>query len=167
MVPVSLRSEADADSGGNMTGVLLCNLATDTTDPAKRLDAINTSMRNNKKVMSQLPKMQALALSAMLMSPLALTMLPGFVSSTRPPFNIVISNVPGAREPLYWKGARLDGNYPLSIALDGQAMNITLANTADNLDFGLVGCRRSVPHLQRMLGHLEDSLKELERAVEA
>jgi diacylglycerol O-acyltransferase len=165
MVPVSLRSEAEADSGGNMTGVLLCNLATDSEDPAKRLDAINNSMRDNKKVFSQLPKMQALALSAMLISPLALTVLPGFVSSVRPPFNIVISNVPGAREPLYWKGARLDGNYPLSIALDGQALNITLVNNAGNLDFGLVGCRRSVPHLQRLLGHLEDSLKELERAV--
>jgi diacylglycerol O-acyltransferase len=66
---------------------------------------------------------------------------------------------------LYWNGARLDGNYPLSIALDGQAMNITLSSNADNLDFGLVGCRRSVPSLQRMLGHLEDSLAELERAV--
>jgi diacylglycerol O-acyltransferase len=165
MVPVSLRSEAEADSGGNMTGVILCNLATDTDDPAKRLEAISTSMRDNKKVFSQLPKMQALALSAMLMSPMALTVLPGVLSYTPPPFNIVISNVPGSREPLYWKGARLDGNYPLSIALDGQALNITLVNNAGNLDFGLVGCRRSVPHLQRLLGHLEDSLKELERAV--
>jgi diacylglycerol O-acyltransferase / wax synthase len=165
MVPVSLRTEAEADSGGNMTGILLCNLATDTDDPAKRLEAIHNSMRDNKKVFSQLPKMQALALSAMLMSPMALTLLPGFVSAVRPAFNIVISNVPGAREPLYWKGARLDGNYPLSIALDGQALNITLVNNAGNLDFGLVGCRRSVPHLQRLLGHLEDSLKELERAV--
>lgn len=165
MVPVSLRSEADADSGGNMTGVILCNLATDADDPAKRLEAIHTSMRNNKEVFSQLPKMQALALSAFLMSPMALTILPGFMSYARPPFNIVISNVPGSREPLYWKGARLDGNYPLSIALDGQALNITLCNNADNLDFGLVGCRRSVPHLQRLLGHLEDALKELERAV--
>ena len=40
-----------------------------------------------------------------------------------------------------------------------------MTNNADNLDFGLVGCRRSVPHLQRLLGHLEDSLKDLERAV--
>jgi diacylglycerol O-acyltransferase / wax synthase len=165
MVPVSLRSEAEADTGGNMTGVLLCNLATDSDDPAKRLEAIHNSMRDNKKVFSQLPKVQALALSAMLISPMALTLLPGFVSAVRPAFNIVISNVPGAREPLYWKGARLDGNYPLSIALDGQALNITLVNNAGNLDFGLVGCRRSVPHLQRLLGHLEDSLKELERAV--
>jgi diacylglycerol O-acyltransferase len=165
MVPVSLRTEAEADAGGNMVGIVLCNLATDVDDPAKRLETISTSMRNNKKVFSQLPRVQALALSAAMMAPLGLSALPGFVSATRPPFNIVISNVPGAREPLYWKGARLDGNYPLSIALDGQAMNITLVNNAGNLDFGLVGCRRSVPHLQRMLGHLEDSLKELERAV--
>ena len=66
--------------------------------------------------------------------------------------------------PLYWRGARLDGNYPMSIALEGQAVNITVTNNADNLDFGLVGCRRSVPHLQRLLGHLETSLKDLERA---
>jgi diacylglycerol O-acyltransferase / wax synthase len=66
---------------------------------------------------------------------------------------------------MYWGGARLDGNYPLSIALDGQALNITLTSNAGNLDFGLVGCRRSVPHLQRLLGHLESSLKDLERAT--
>lgn len=165
MVPVSLRSAEEQDAGGNMVGTILCNLATDIADPAKRLDAISTSMRDNKKVFAELPRTQALALSAMLMSGLALGLVPGFVSSAPPPFNIVISNVPGAREPMYWKGARLDGNYPLSIALDGQALNITLTNNADNLDFGLVGCRRSVPHLQRLLTHLEDSLTELERAV--
>ena len=32
---------------------------------------------------------------------------------------------------------------------------------------GLAGCRRSVPHLQRLLSHLETSLKDLERAVGA
>ena len=93
---------------------------------------------------------------------------PGYLSTASPPFNIVISNVStGRSEPLYWHGARLDGNYPLSIALDGQAVNITVTNNADNLDFGLVGCRRSVPHLQRLLGHLDTSLKDLERAVGA
>jgi WS/DGAT C-terminal domain len=65
---------------------------------------------------------------------------------------------------VYWRGARLDGNYPLSIPLDGQAVNIAVTNSAENLDFGLVGCRRGVPHLQRLLGHLETSLKDLERA---
>ncbi|OBK71246.1 wax ester/triacylglycerol synthase family O-acyltransferase [Mycobacterium sp. 1274761.0] len=165
MVPVSLRSQAEQDVGGNMVGTILCNLGTDATDPAARLEAINASMRDNKKVFAELPRTQALALSAFLMSGIALALVPGFVASAPPPFNIVISNVPGAREPLYWRGARLDGAYPLSIALDGQALNITLTNNADNLDFGLVGCRRSVPHLQRLLVHLEDSLADLEKAV--
>jgi diacylglycerol O-acyltransferase / wax synthase len=165
MVPVSLRTAEEADAGGNMVGCILCNLATDVDDPAKRLETISESMRGNKKVFSELPRLQAFALSAFLVAPLGLAAVPGFVSSAPPPFNIVISNVPGPTEPMYWGGARLDGNYPLSIALDGQALNITLTNNAENIDFGLVGCRRSVPHLQRLLGHLESSLKDLERAV--
>ena len=165
MVPVSLRKEGDDDRGGNMVGTILCNLATHLDDPAQRLDAIHESMSDNKKVFSQLPQIEQFALSAFLTGGIALSLVPGFVSNAPPPFNIVISNVPGPREPHYWRGARLDGNYPLSIALDGQALNITLTNNADNLDFGLVGCRRSVPHLQRLLGHLEDSLKDLERAA--
>lgn len=164
MVPVSLRDDANS-SGGNQVGALLASLATDLEDPAKRLAEVSASMRNNKEVFRQLPKLQQMALSAFNVSPLLLAMLAPAIGSAAPPFNLVISNVPGSRDPLYWNGARLDGNYPLSIALDGQAMNITLSNNADNLDFGLVGCRRSVPSLQRMLGHLEDSLTELEWAV--
>ena len=167
MVPVSLRSEHEQDAGGNMVGTILCNLATDTADPLRRLEAISSSTRDNKRVFSELPRTQALALSGFLIAGLGLSLVPGVVSSTPPPFNIVISNVPGAREPMYWNGARLDGNYPMSIALDGQALNITLTNNADNLDFGLVGCRRSVPHLQRLLVHLEDSLTDLEKAAAA
>lgn len=162
MVPVSLRGKDEQDAGGNLVGSILCNLATDIVDPMKRLEAISASMRDNKRVFSELPRTQALALSGFLVAGLGLSLVPGFASSAPPPFNIVISNVPGAREPMYWNGARLDGNYPLSIALDGQALNITMTNNADNLDFGLVGCRRSVPHLQRLLTHLEDSLAALE-----
>lgn len=165
MVPVSLRREDEADAGGNLVGAILCNLATDVEDPAKRLEVVSESMHKNKTVFSQLPRMQALALSAVNMSALAMSMVPGWVTSTAPPFNIIISNVPGPREQLYYGGARLDGSYPLSAILDGQALNITLVSNADTLDFGLVGCRRSVPHLQRLLAHLETSLKDLERAV--
>jgi WS/DGAT/MGAT family acyltransferase len=165
MVPVSLRREDEADAGGNLVGAILCNLATDTEDPAARLQSVSESMCNTKKVFSQLPRVQAFALSAMNMASLGLAAVPGWVASTPPPFNLVISNVPGPHEQMYCGGARLDGNYPLSIVLDGQALNITLVSNADNLDFGLVGCRRSVPHLQRLLAHLESSLKDLELAV--
>jgi hypothetical protein len=99
------------------------------------------------------------------MAPLTLAGVPGFLSTVPPPFNIVISNVPGPAQPMYYGGARLDGSYPLSNIPEGQALNITLVNNAGNLDFGLVGCRRSVPHLQRLLAHLDSSLKDLEVAV--
>jgi len=163
MVPVSMRD--DDSSGGNQVGALLADLATHIADPAKRLEAVSASMRSNKQLFAQLPKLQQLALSAFNVSPLLLGMVAPALGSAAPPFNLVISNVPGTREPLYWNGSRLNGNYPLSIALDGQAVNITLTNNAENLDFGLVGCRRSVPSLQRLLGHLEDSLADLERAM--
>ncbi|MCV7031126.1 WS/DGAT/MGAT family O-acyltransferase [Mycobacterium sherrisii] len=165
MVPVSLRREDEADAGGNLVGAILCNLATDIEDPASRLETVSESMYKNKTVFSQLPRVQALALSAVNMSSLALATVPGWVTSTAPPFNLIISNVPGPREQMYYGGARLDGSYPLSAILDGQALNITLVSNADTLDFGLVGCRRSVPHLQRLLAHLESSLKDLERAA--
>ena len=48
---------------------------------------------------------------------------------------------------------------------DGFALNITLTRRAGFLDFGLTGCQRSVPHLQRILVHLEDALAGLEKAV--
>jgi WS/DGAT/MGAT family acyltransferase len=163
MVPVSLRK--DDSEGGNAVGSVLCNLATNVEDPAQRIQIVAESMRGNKKVLAELPPLHVLALSALNMAPLTLAGVPGFLATVPPPFNIVISNVPGPAEQMYHGGARLDGHYPLSNIPDGQALNITLVNNAGNLDFGLVGCRRSVPHLQRLLAHLESSLKDLEVAV--
>jgi hypothetical protein len=106
-----------------------------------------------------------MAMGMGLLAPAVFSGVPGVGAAAPPAFNICISNVPGMREPLYCNGARLDAHYPLSIAVDGMALNITSATSADSLDFGLVGCRHAVPHLQRLLGHLETALKDLERAV--
>ena len=80
-----------------------------------------------------------------------------------PPYNVVISNIPGPVEsPLYWNRSRLLGMYPASIVLNGQALNISVTSYDHQLHFGLTGCRTTVPHLQRLLAHLETSLAELE-----
>ena len=80
---------------------------------------------------------------------------------------MIISNVPGPDRTLYWNGSRLRGLYPMSIVLDGQALNITVTTYDGSLEFGLVGCRRNVPHLQRLLTHIEETLKELESPTPA
>jgi hypothetical protein len=96
---------------------------------------------------------------------LLLQTVPGVGRLAPPVFNLVISNVPGARETLYWNGAKLLDTYPLSIPTDGLALNITLNSYVDRLEFGVIGCRRSVPGLQRLLDHLDTELTDLERAV--
>lgn len=163
MVPVSLHTEGDAS--GNSVGTILCNLATDQPDSADRLDAIRESMQQGKDNLKGLSQLQITALSAITMAPLGLAPLFRFGQIGRPVFNLVISNIPGPKLPLYWNGSRLEGVYPLSIPLDGQAFNITVTTYDTHLEFGLVGCRQKVPHLQRMLDHLETSLAALESAA--
>ncbi len=166
MVPVSLRSSDDSShSEGNAVGAVLCNLGTELSDPAARLLRIHNSMRHSKSVLSGLSPLQIMAVSVLNVAGIALGPLPGVDRLTGPPFNIVISNVPGATEPRYWNGARMENFFPASIPVDGQALNITVASYAGTMQFGLVGCRRSVPSLQRMLVHLEASLAELEEST--
>lgn len=165
MVPVSMRKPGDDERAGNKIGAVLCNLGTNSGDPAARLATIHRSMREAKRVFRELTPVQALLLSALNVAQLGLSGVPGLVSNTRPPFNLVISNVPGPHQQMYWNGAKLDGVYPASVLLDGQALNITLTSNGDNLDFGITGCRRSVPHLQRLLLHLDTALAELEYAT--
>jgi WS/DGAT/MGAT family acyltransferase len=167
-VPVSLRRDASGrqqgNAGrGNKLGAVLCDLATDEPAPEPRLRRIQDSMRRGKSVLDGLTPLQAMLFSALRIGGLALAPLPGMASHARPPFNVIISNVPGSPQPLYWNGALMRGFYPVSIPYEGQALNITALSYAGQLEFGLTGCRRSVPHLQRVLTHLESSLAALER----
>jgi diacylglycerol O-acyltransferase len=161
-VPVSMRTGGAGGSEGNAITFVLCNLATHLADPDDRLQAITSSMRATKAVMADRPGLQLAAMGVLTaVGPAALTRIPGS-SSAPPPYNVLISNVPGPRERLFWNGAELEAIYPLSIPTENQALNITCLSYADHLEFGLVGCRLAVPKLQRLLDYLEDSLQELE-----
>ena len=82
-----------------------------------------------------------------------------------PLFNVIISNVPGPHHTRYLNGARLDEIYPVSIPTQYLALNITISGYCDNLGFGYIACRRSVPALQRMLDYTDESILELEQAL--
>jgi WS/DGAT/MGAT family acyltransferase len=168
LVPVSVRSRDDgSDSGdsGNALATLLCDLATDEPDPAARLARIQASARRGKNTLSGLSPLQNLMLGALGLGAAGIgSMVPGLAGRVVPPYNLIISNVPGPLDgTLYWNGAKLLGMYPASVVFNGQAMNLTVTSYDHQLHFGLVGCRRKVPHLQHLLGHLEDSLAELEQ----
>ena len=166
MTPVSLRTTDEDDDGeaGNAVGAILVSLGTEIPDPEARLLAIRASSRQAKSALRGLSQLQVTALSAAFLSPLLVNQVLGAHGVLRPPFNLVISNVPGPQHPLYWNGARLDGMYPLSIPLSGQALNITITSYNGRAHFGLTGCRRSLPHMQRLLNGLDEGLAALEKA---
>ena len=165
MTPVSLRRGDEEASTGNAVGAILASLATDEADPERRLAAIAESTQRAKSILDGLNQLQVTALSAGVMLPMAVNSYAGLYRWGTLPFNVVISNVPGPRDSLYLNGARLSGLYPLSIPTNGQAMNITATSYAGDMGIGLTACRRSVPHVQRMLAGLERSLDELVEVV--
>ncbi|GAA4755232.1 wax ester/triacylglycerol synthase family O-acyltransferase [Gordonia alkaliphila] len=158
--PVSLHTEGD--SASNAITAILARLATDVADPAERLREIVASTASAKGVVRELKPLQSLALGAANVWPLAFAPVPGFVNYTPRGFNLMISTVPGPEEDLYWNGAKLDGCYPVSIPMEGLAMNITMTTVAGKANFGIIGARAQLPRLQRILDHLEISLVELE-----
>lgn len=170
MVPVGLEAKqasiASAE-GGNAVGAVMVKLGTDLPDAGDRLATIHESMVTGKEALSSMTPTQILAMSALGMAPSILVPMLRMQGVVRPPFNLIISNVPGPRESLYFNGAELVGMYPLSIPIHGMALNITCTSYAGTISFGLTGCRRTLPSVQRLLTHLEDELAALEKATGA
>jgi diacylglycerol O-acyltransferase / wax synthase len=163
MVPVSVRGP-EQESGGNQVAILLANLGTHLDDPLERLRLVVESTTLAKDRLSKMSKLERVAHAAAMSAPMGASMVTGH-ARRHPIYNVVISNVPGPKHTLYLDGMRLDESYPLSIPVDYLALNITITGYGDDLGFGYIACRRSVPQLQRMLDYTDESLVELEAAV--
>lgn len=165
MVPMSTRGEGD-DALGNRIVPLLVRLGTDVDDPIERFALIRRSAGHSKDRFVGLStgESYAYALASSGRGLLQLLLRP---EAGRLPFNIVISNLRGPATPHYWHGLRLEGLFPMSVVLDGQALNLTFTSREDRLDFGLTACRRTVSGAGRVLEYLETSLDELEAYLPA
>ena len=162
MAPISMRTGNDLETA-NAVAFITADLGTNQKDPAKRIQVIQQSMRAGKQQLQGMSAREVQVYTAITQAPMLILTLAG-LAGRFPAFSTVISNVPGPRQPMYWNGARLDGMYPVSIPFDGFAVNITLLSNNDNLDFGIVACRHSVPQIQHLIGHMETALAELELA---
>ncbi|MBT9256925.1 wax ester/triacylglycerol synthase family O-acyltransferase [Phycicoccus sp. MAQZ13P-2] len=166
-VPVNVRAP-ESEGGGNYVGATLVSLATDIEDPVARLAAITSSSRAAKARMRGMGGDAVIAYSAMLLAPAGLQVLRAMSGLPLPgplTLNVCISNVPGPTKPLYWRGARLDATYPVSIPGHSMALNITAQSYAGTLNLGFIGDRDALPHLQRLAVHTGAALEELEAAT--
>ena len=158
-VPVSLRK--DDSASGNQASLVLCNLATNVDDPIERIKAIHASMTMGKDKFGRMEQAQVINYSAISYAWEGVNLLTNAYPKKQA-FNILISNVPGPKEPLYWNGATLSALYPASVVFNGQALNITFSSYLDKLHFGIVGCDKTLPNLEYLTEALDTELLKLE-----
>jgi diacylglycerol O-acyltransferase len=171
MVPVSVRDESGRGAMGNKVSAMLAVLPTHVADPVERLALTSQSTKVAKSQQAVIP--QGLVDDISDFAPPALTaraarvVLSSSILSRLPPFNVVVSNVPGPNVPVYMAGAKLLAHYPLSVVLDGQGMNFTLIGYLGQLHFGLVAAREVMPDIDGVAKSLRTELDDLLKAARA
>lgn len=160
LVPVSIRPK-DSDAHGNQVSAILCNLGTHVENPVQRLQIIKDSSTEGKAIQNNLSSQAAQNYAMIGSVPILLVQLLSLSTYLSPAFNLVISNIPGPRSPMYMNGARLINIYPISALYKQQNLNITVTSYQDSLDFGLIACRDFLREVNQLAGYLEDALDEL------
>jgi diacylglycerol O-acyltransferase / wax synthase len=171
MVPLSVRTAQEQSAFGNRVSAMFVPIPTDLSDPVARLQAVHETMLVAKERFKAVPATMLQDVSQMLPAAVftrasRVTAMVNGVSRLRP-LNVVISNVPGARTPLYFAGARLVAQYPVSVVSDGAGLNITCQSYLDRVDFGVVGDRDQLDDAWSVIAALETSLAELDDALGA
>jgi diacylglycerol O-acyltransferase len=87
--------------------------------------------------------------------------------STPPASNLVVSSVPGPREPLFWTGARLLDLYSVGPLSEGMGLNFTAWSYCERLYVSGLACREQVPDLRELVDGLHAELEALEAAVKS
>jgi WS/DGAT/MGAT family acyltransferase len=161
-VPMALQHQEGA-AAGNAVTCLIARLGTDVDDVRQRFETICRSSVAGKTQLKGMTQTAAMHFITVLSVPVFLqTLVPGVDRLIGPQSNLIISNVPGSRERLYFHGAEMVAHYPVSQVGHGMALNITVLSYAGGLYFGFVSCADGVPSVQRLAVHMEAAMDELE-----
>ena len=163
-IPVSLR-DPTATTSNNRIAITMVELGHSDTTPLARLMAIKESCDRLKQEARSLSD-EALTSYTLASQGLAVISELLKLDDVLPPVgNVLISNVPGPRKPMYMMGAEMQACFPLSALPPGMSLNITLYSYMNNLNVGLIACRTNLPDLTKLSGYIEDAFVELEQVV--
>ncbi|MEM7545731.1 MAG: wax ester/triacylglycerol synthase family O-acyltransferase [Pseudomonadota bacterium] len=168
-VPISMREVGNTDINNQVFG-MNCVLATNYSDPVKRLKKINAESRSSKTIAAgtkdvapnDFTLLGAPMLLPGLMQLYGRTKLADIVPNV---VNVTISNTQGPPVPLYCAGAKVTALYPVSIPIHGVGLNFTVQSYLDGLDFGITADAASVPDVEHLGELLVGSFNELRSAI--
>jgi diacylglycerol O-acyltransferase len=168
MIPVSVRTEEQMGTFGNRVSAMIVPIPTNVKDPRKRLLRTHEYLRSAKDLHSALPADLLTDVTSFIppavMARAARTTM-DILGRTRPPINLVISNVPGPRDPLYCAGALMEANFPVSVVIDGVGLNMTVMSYRDHMDFGIIADRDQVDDVWSLMDGTAAALEELETVI--
>jgi diacylglycerol O-acyltransferase / wax synthase len=159
MVPVSVRDDGQLDEFGNRISFMFVELPCDEPDAERRLRRVQMATSESKEDGD--PGVAELALRLVGYGPRTLRRVVARAMASPRMFNLVVSNIPGPREPMYMRGCELKEAYPVVPLADGHALSIGMTTIQDRACFGLFADRRSLGDVDRLAHALEESTDEL------
>lgn len=162
-VPVSVHHKSDRP-GRNQTTWMLCRLQTHIGDPAERVSSIaagNAAAKEHAAAMGPSLLQDWTQVAGQTMFGAAMKLLPRIPLPDKPPHNLILSNVAGPQEQLFFLGCKVDAMYPLGPIIVGAGLNVTVMSLNGRLGVGIVSCPDLVPDLWDLADAFPTALKEL------
>jgi diacylglycerol O-acyltransferase / wax synthase len=159
MVPVSVRQEDRATDLGNQVSFLFIELPCDEPDPVRRLEDIQMTMSDRKE--ADEPRGSQAVLEAVRYAPHRVQHAVSHVVADQRTFNVVVSNIPGPREPLYMMGCPLREAYPIVPLADHHGVAVGFTSVCGTGCFGVYADRKSVPDAATLAADIDASIDEL------
>jgi diacylglycerol O-acyltransferase len=144
MVPKGLPRK---DGGGNAGVPMFVALGSDIADPLERLQVVHQSGEAGKQLIADMDSAALPLYAVTIFLPTLLVPLSDEHSELRRVANLTVSNVPGTKDKLYFKGCELESWYLASILQPGNGLNITIVNYAGCAQVGVVSCPDILPDI--------------------
>jgi diacylglycerol O-acyltransferase len=159
MVPVSVRDGNGTGQLGNQISFVFVDLPCDEPDPTRRLSDVKAAMSERKQ--GGEPEGADALLRAFGYAPRTLQHVVSRMVASPRAFNLVVSNIPGPREPLYMLGCELEEVYPVVPIADRHGVAIGVTTIKDESFFGIYADRESLPDADKLAEGIDESIDEL------
>ncbi len=168
-VPVSTDPDA-ARLSGNRVDNLYVSIGTNVADPLLRLRQIHQGAQASKEVRELLGH-DLLASRADIVPPqiyhsvVRLWSRSHFADHVHPPLNVVLSNVAGPKDRIFFGPIEVESLYSVGPILEGIGLNITAWSYGGELGVSLLACPLSLTNPWAIIDALHEALDELRTAV--